>query len=249
MKPLLTLYLKELKEHRTFAALSLVVTICIQVVVFAKIDLPPGPGDMVLGFLAAISVGLPPLIAPFFLAHIYNAEWKGNTHYLTLSLPIPRWYIRLSKWGAVLSLSGFLYVIACGGLYILYLWIAGHLETKVYPIGFADFWVVAITWWVSISLLTLGLITAMEGLRSAIKRFRTVLAGGFLGICLLTFARLMDPASEALQFLGAYRYEIIGPGGLISLREIALSGHAFAAVYGLLMLALGLYLFNRFSEI
>jgi hypothetical protein len=245
MKPWLTLYLKDLREHRAAAALVLAVATGIQVVALARINLPPGPGDVGLAILAVVPVALPLLIAPFYLSHLYTSESKGNTHHLTFSLPVPRWWLGLSKWCAVLSLSAVLFVVACGVAYILYRWIAAHLGLD--PIGLVDFWVIAIARWLAISLLSLGLITAMEGLRSSVKRFRTLLAGGFLGICLFTFARLLSPATDLLRFLGTYRYEGTMQDSLV--HTLDLSVIAFPALYGLLMLVLGLYLYNRFSEI
>ena len=249
MKPLLTLYLKELRDNRIPTAVLLVVGACMQT--YAYVKLPHFPG--VNGFWLAIPAGLPLIISglavAFLLLHALNAEWRGNTHHLLLSLPVPKWWIVLIKCAATITLSGILFAASCAGAYALYLSIVTRPENNGNLIGFVDFWMIAFGWFFALALPLSGLITATWGLSHSVKRRRGYVAAASMVVAAYCLAKITGPGIRAFQFLGQFRYESVKPDGRVFVHAMELAWWAFPALLGVFLLAFGLYLFHRFVEI
>ena len=249
MKPLLTLYLKELKENRIPTAVLLVVGACMQIYAYTRLPLFPGISEFWLMIPAGLPLIISGLAVALLLLHVLNAEWRGNTHHLLLSLPMPKWTIGLVKCAASVTLSGALFVASCAGAYTIYLTIATRPENNANLIGFVDFWTIAFGWFFAFALPLSGLITATWGLSHSVKRRRGYVAAGSMVVAAYCLAKITGPGIRAFQFLGQFHYESVKPDGRTFVHAMELSWWAFPALLGVLLLAFGLYLFHRFVEI
>ena len=250
MKPLVALYLKELKENRTVPLLLLILIAAAQIYAFTQFD-PIGhtPRAVVMMALGFLPLAVPVLIGPFLLAHSFTSEWRSQTNHLAFSLPVPRWWLGVAKFTAVLTLQGLLYLVSCVGALALYLTIVGDATARNNVVPPLDLWLVGTMWFSALSLLFLGLITGMEGVRFSFKRRRGYAAAGILAVIAYAFAKLLSPAIKALSFLGTYRFDSVKPDGTVYGHALELSWVAFPALTGLLLLILGLYLLHRYVEI
>ncbi len=190
MKQFFALYVKELKANKTLFLFLLLLIVGINIYGFMDNDL-----DFPLSFLAAFILVLS---LPFLLAHAFNTEWKSETHYQMFALPIPQYTMILAKIAAVASkgIVGGIIVISC-----LYLWLMGTAagdirlsffgrEMKGVP-TFSNF-----TFWGGMTLMTymifiLGVVTGMEGVKFAVKRYRGLTAVAFFILAVFMYGRLL----------------------------------------------------------
>lgn len=250
MKPLIALYLKELRENRTMPLLLLILIVAAQIYAYARFDpTVHAPGTIVAMLLGFLPVGVPVLIAPFLLAHAFSSEWRSQTNHLAFSLPVPRWWLGLAKFAAVLTLETVLYLVACLGALALYLTILEDPTARHNVVPPLDLWMLSAMWFLGLSLLFLGLITGMEGFRFSFKRRRGYAAAGFLLVFAYVFGKVLEPGVKALGVLGQYRFDSVKPDGQVFFHAMELSWVAFPALSGLLLLLLGLYLLHRYVEI
>ena len=258
MKPLMALYLKELKDHRNLCFFLLIATVSLDFYAFFEID--GGFEDSasirnhVTQLIVLLCVSLPvfasTLIPPFMLARSFSSEWKAETYHLAFSLPIRKGWIAFSKWLAVLTIGVVLFTVSTLGGLLVYWKIAGAFaEVNYTKVSTLDFWFVGGGWYLSVLLLLLGIVSCLEGLKFSVKRWRRLVSAGFLVFCFYFLMRVMRPAIEALSFLGEYQIAFIDLDGAVSYQGVNLSWFAFPLLCGSLLLFLGLYLFDRYVEI
>ena len=103
-----TLYLKELKENRITFGFLILATLCAGL--YSLMATTEGRLN------PRIAVGLIPfltiVVLPFLLLHSFSQEFKGQTHYQLLALPVQRWAIALCKVAAFLSVGAVVAVLA-----------------------------------------------------------------------------------------------------------------------------------------
>src|SRR5690606_8269805 len=69
--------------------------------------------------LSLLPTGFLPLWVLWSALHLYRQEWRENTHYLLLSLPVPAWKITLPKLAALFTgIVGYT-ALLCGGVLVI----------------------------------------------------------------------------------------------------------------------------------
>mgnify|MGYP002725702221 CR=1 FL=1 len=253
-----TLYLKELKDHRGVFLFLVIVTLCLDLYALIQVYQIMGRTsfsalDVVFyPVLAILSYGAVFLL-PFILAHSFSTESKAGTHYLLFSLPVRRSAIVLCKFLAVLSVGVVLFVLTTGTLHLLYLKMRVLLDSNpglaggVATIRGTDMWLTLGNGYFSILLLFLGLVSAMEGLKFACKRFRGLVVMVFFIGSLFLFNLLRGPGMELLG-LASREGWMLGPE-LQAQREISLESVVYSALACVVLLGLGLWLFEKHAEV
>lgn len=250
MTPFLALYVKDLKENRTLVFVLMMLSTSLHFyfyLTYVPFERPEEWLVLLLCLPSAMAVIVPPLL----LAHSYASEWKGDTHYLALSLPVPKWSIGATKWSAMLTLAGVLFGISTLGMHFIYLSVLGSQKALAAMtwVPAADFWSFAASWYFSITCLLFGVIISMEGVRFAAKRYRNYVAGAFIVGFAYLLSKALNPVLEALAFLGEFRVESIKPDGQVFVQAFPIAFVVFPALGGLLLLLVGLYMLDRFVEI
>ena len=251
-----TLYIKELKDHRGVFLFLLIVTLCLDL--YASLQVVMGGASLPLlnltiyAGLALLSYGTVFLL-PFILAHSFSSELKAETHYLLLSLPVQRSAIVLCKFLAVLSVGVVLFVLSTATVHLLYLNFRGLvpigaiLGIGISTISGADLWVIMGNGYFSVLLLFLGMVSAMEGLKYAVKRFRGLVTTAFFIGGLYLFILLRGPGMELLD-LDRDQGQIVGSELQVQ-ADIGLQSVAFSALVCMVFLGLGMWLFENRAEV
>ena len=253
MKPLFVLYMKELKDNRNLFLFLLIATVSLDLYAFFEIDeklvTTRSPSAILIVLLFHLPLFTAILIPPFILAHSFSSEWKAETYHLMFSLPIHKGWIVFLKLIAILTIGFVLFMVSCLGFLLFFSKVTSFANSNSSMPSAFDFWFLAGGWYLSILLLLLGIVSCMEGLRFAVKRYRRLVSLGFLVTCFYFLGRIMKPATEALSFLGKYQIEIINQDGGVFYKSMSLSWLAFPILCGLLLLLLGIDLFDRYVEI
>jgi ABC-type transport system involved in multi-copper enzyme maturation permease subunit len=247
MNGLKALYIKELKDNRSIFLFVLIAALALHAYGYTRaIDgILPTP-YIALAFLPVVAI----FVLPFLLVHAFSQEFKGQTHFQLLSLPVSRAAIVIAKFLAVLSLGVLLYVLATGTMHLLYIKLMGLSVPGVHMFGIAgaDLWLVVGQWYFGILLLLMGIATAMSGLKLIVRRFQNfVMTIFFLG-SLYLYGHLLAHVSEPLNLLSSHNIEITtGVGGQ---QQVPLfqSGLLFTLLFSLLFVGLGIFLYERFAE-
>lgn len=249
-----TLYIKELKENRGVVLFLLAAALCLDgyalVVAFKNSKLVP---EMAL-------VGVPYLMAlvfPFLLVHSFTQEFRGQTHYLLLSLPVPRWGLVLSKYAAILTGSAALFLLATAFLHAVFLSLTSLAgsdpQVRVSHVSGADLWILMASGYFSITVLLLGVATLITGVRLMVRRFQGILSALCFGACMYVYGRLLEPVVSRLDFLGTYELTVVERLSMSGSEEIQhvqpeLQVLVYSCVMGLLFLGLGTWLIDRRVE-
>ena len=252
MKPFFALYVKELKANRTlflFLLLLIVGMIAHGLIRagdnldfeigkrFVNIDLP---WPIIAAFTLVLSL-------PFLLAHAFNAEWKSETHYQMFALPVPQYTMILAKIAAVASKG-----IVGGGIVIggLYFWVLADLpDVQVIAFDntevtvFLDFVFITGLALVTYMVFILGLVTGMEGVKFAVKRYRGLTAVVFFAIAVLLFFRFFKQMTMALDFLGQISITPTPSG------QIDLAPFVYTILMGVIFMIIGLVVYEKRAEI
>lgn len=215
MKQFFALYVKELKANKAIF-LFLIILIAGS---SAYVHLGPGgdnPEGMIeFAFLhnlrqAMVGILLPAftliLSLPFLLAHAFNAEWKGETHYQMFALPVSQYSVILAKIAAVASLG-----LVSGGIATVnvYFWVVKTMDSqhvavfRIDDIKITSLFDVALI--IGLSFVTyvvfiLGLVTAIEGVKYAVKRYRGLTAVVFFLISMYLYIRAADFGKMVFEF-------------------------------------------------
>jgi hypothetical protein len=252
MNPWLALYLKELRENQGTFLFLLVGTLALDVYGYVRgvSNGIPGPA-LALALLPYAAV----FILPFVLLHSFAQEFKGQTHYQLLALPVPRVAVVAAKYLAVLTAGVAVFVLATGAVHLLSL----DLENAVLTMGGeqqrhwpqitgAELWLgIGSIYFLSLFLLT-GIATAMAGLKLVVRRFQRVAMTAFLVFSLYLYGRVLVPA---LAFLGpAFERHVEitdGMGSVVRLPNL-MPVTLFTVLFSLLFVGLGILLFERYAE-
>ena len=225
------LYLKELKDARNATCILAVGTLVLQGWVLLSVE-----SQMIALFFSALPLWAIMFILPFLLASSFNVEWRGKTAYLLFALPIRAAIVCLCKFAAILSIGLLLFAVAGAGVYAV---VARAPEEGVSQIlGFFGVAPASVTGYAagflgSYALLSLGIVTAVEGARYTAARLRGLVTAASFVSCVIIY----------LTMAGDFVYGLLGslPTGPALM--------AYTVLAGLVFLLIGLFLFERFVEI
>ena len=226
------LYIKELKDNRSIFLFVLTAALALHAYGYTRaVDgMLPTP-YIALALLPVVAV----FVLPFLLIHAFSQEFKGQTHFQLLALPVSRGAIVIAKFLAVLSLGALLYLLATGTIHLLYVKLTGLSAPGVYMPGLAgsDLWLIVGQWYFGILLLLMGIATAMSGF--------------FLG-SLYLYGRLLARVFVPLNLLSSHNIEVTtGSGGLEQV-PLFLPSLLFTVLFSFLFVGLGILLYERFAE-
>lgn len=241
------LYIKELKDNRSIFLFVLTAALALHAYGYTRaVDgMLPTP-YIALALLPVVAV----FVLPFLLIHAFSQEFKGQTHFQLLALPVSRGAIVIAKFLAVLSLGALLYLLATGTIHLLYVKLTGLSAPGVYMPGLAgsDLWLIVGQWYFGILLLLMGIATAMSGLKLIVRRFQNfAMALFFLG-SLYLYGRLLARVFVPLNLLSSHNIEVTtGSGGLEQV-PLFLPSLLFTVLFSFLFVGLGILLYERFAE-
>jgi len=240
------LYIKELKDNRSIFLFVLVAALALHAYGYTRaVDgILPTP-YIALALLPVVAV----FVLPFLLVHTFSQEFKGQTHFQLLSLPVSRAAIVMAKFLAVLSLGALLCVLATGTMHLLYVKWVGRLSPGMFMAGLAggDLWMIAGQWYFGILLLLMGIATAMSGLKLIVRRFQNfAMAVFFLG-SLYLYIRLLAEIF-ALKILSSHNIEITTGFGGPQTVLLFLPSLLFTVLFSFFFVGLGIFLYERFAE-
>ena len=260
MKPLLALYLKELRDYRNLILILVVATVALNVYAHWEVDLDKlaelrGPPHQALALVLLILPGLPVLlftvIPAFVLAHSFSSEEQANNHYLLFSLPVPKYVVGVCKILAILTLGAGLFAVSTGAVSLLLWRILEHPDVvrDGFRVVMGNLWLYAGQVHLAVVVLLLGMVTGMEGLKFAVRRARrTITIGSFAVSCYL-YAKLMRPATGALDFLAGHEIPLMVGDEWVKSAPMPLPWVAYTVLAGVAFAALGLMLYEKYVEI
>lgn len=230
---LYALLLKELEEHKGFAALLLGGTLLLEA--YAVIRLPEHLGGL---FVAVLPFWGLLLLVPARFVQSSTLERRGQTHHLLHALPVPRWVPVACKVLALGAIGSAALGVALGSLLVIHGRMQGVLSMPGFPqvdgmsvVGFVGLGTAA-----GVGLL-LGAAVAFEGVRGSVRRYRWLGSAGFLvGAFLAFFLFLPDGLRLFIS------YPILGTG-------FGRSFFAYALTCGLISGLFGLVLVEHYSEV
>lgn len=253
-----TLYLKEMKENRTLFIFLLASTACLEIVALLSFDdgqVMPSP-HFLWSFLPYGWF----LILPFFLIHSFAQEFKGQTHYLLLSLPISRTQIFAAKAAVVVTISTLLFILSTAGLSTVFVELQTLAERVVdiqFSLSMVDLWVLTSMFYVSAMAVMLGIASGIVGLKLVVRRFPG-LAATMFAICVLYFYLSTLPDVLALPAVfGTYEASVLidstSPDMVLRMGhpETIVANYMFVVyslVVGLAAMGLGMWLFEKRAE-
>jgi len=272
------LYLKEMKEHRTLFVFLLAVTVVTSIISTTSVGwdsvtstvsttmdntIDAANYEWSPHMLWALVPYIIVFILPFMLTHSFAQEIKGQTHYLLLSLPASRVTVFLCKIATLVSVAVAIFVLATAATHILYLRLAdladmftGLSITRIAP---HHLWLLIGEIYFAMLFLLLGIASGIAGLRLVVRRFQGLMAALFVGGVIYFYVRLLSPAREIFAGLfGTYRIPLIedsGDSGFAIVRlgcgsdmpsgvDVAI----YTALFGMALIGLGVFLFDRRAE-
>ena len=254
MKPFFALYVKELKANKTLFLFLLLLIVGMSAYGliragdnldfeigkrFVNIDLP---WPIIAAFTLVLSL-------PFLLAHAFNAEWRSETHYQMFALPVSQYTVILTKIAAVASkgIVGGIIVIGC-----LSLWAAQKAalpnvkmlsDGKTEVTEFFDFaFLIGLTL-VTYMIFILGVVTGMEGVKFAVKRYRGLVAVAFFIIAVFLYGWLFSEGTEFFESSG--QISMSPPAEF----TIDLAPFVYTIFMGVIFMIIGLVVYEKRSEI
>ena len=211
---------------------------------FAKV----GP-RAILSYVPFILGGAACFIAPpFLLARSFSSEWKSDTHYQMFSLPVSKYVPSLAKYLVALSNGLLMFLVAAGIMFAV--GVEYGSKAGVPRVAYDDVLFLMILGFTVYLVLILGFVTAMEGVKFTVKRFRRLAAVGFwLGSMFLYFW-FYRQVVNVLGFLGDFEIWSVLDGQMVmAVSEVAWASFVYPALFGVLMLGVGLALFEKHVEI
>ena len=254
------LYFKELKENRTLIMFLLGLTVCLEAVAVYAIN-GNGPSASSAHSVWSLMPYGAAFLLPFLLLHSFSQETKGNTHFLLLSLPVPRRALFTAKLAAVLTPGVAVFALATVGLVIVF----GGLKEIAAEMGFmgdsrfggTDLAVLAGMLYSSVLAVTLGIASGISGLRLVLRRFQGLAAIAFSIFVLYMYFSFLGEALALPKVFGTYEVpplvEAISYGGVIdgdgtSGSEVNFMFVAYSVFTGLWSTAIGMWLFETRVE-
>lgn len=233
------LYVKELKENRNVFLLLLVATLVLDL--YSYVHFMSGA----LALVPFVSV----FIFPFVLLHSFAQEFKGQTHYQLLALPVPRAAVVMAKFLAVLTAGVVLFILAMGAVHLISLKYISLTGDRFTALQGSDLWLFAGQFYFTSLLLLMGIATAMAGLKLLVRRFQGLAMTAFLVASLYLYGRVLATLLEPLSRLFEPKLPFADPSGAIPYLHTAMLPVALLTVlFSLLFVGLGILLFERFAE-
>lgn len=231
MRKFIALYLKELKDARNVSCILAVGALVLQGWVLLSVET-----HVIALLFSSLPLCAVMFVLPFLLASSFNGEWRGNTTYLLFALPVRTAVVCLCKFTAILSIALLLFSIGGAGVYAV---VARAPEDDVSQIlvllGVTPASVAghAAGFLVSYAVLSLGVVTAVEGAKYTVVRLRGLVTAASFVLCVILY----------LTMAGYFVYCLQGvlPAGPALMSYTVLSG--------LVYLLIGLFLFEKFVEI
>lgn len=231
MRMFIALFVKEVKDVRGAFCAFAIGTLVLQGWVLLAVE------NQTIGiFLSWLPVWGVLFVSPFMLASSFKGEWRGNTNHLLFALPVRTGLTALCKCAAMLSFGLALIAIAGTGIYLV-----AQRETQsvlfqlmnqveVTPAGVFE---TAMGFIASCLVLSLGVVTAMEGVKFSAARLRGLAAAASLVISAFIYLTLAGDFMNAAQ------------GYLSSAAALMV----YTLLVGLVFLLIGMFLFEKFVEI
>ena len=264
MRPFFTLYVKELKANRVLFLFLLLLIAgmnaygliqleyflhILHIIVFTG-DIDPqvfqsnyfsyffGPMSMLAAFSLVLSL-------PFLLAHAFNTEWRSETHYQMFALPVSQYTVILAKIVAVASMG---IVGVGGGLMIgsFYLWIGlkvGFLDSTIKLLSVPRVALVIGLIFVTSMIFILGVVTGMEGVKFAVKRYRGLTAVAFFVLSIFLYGQFFQQGKKFFEFLG--QISMTSPIPF----TIDLAPFVYTILMGVIFMIIGLVVYEKRAEI
>ncbi len=259
MKPFFALYVKELKAHKILflfvllliAGLNAYGGMQIAYVRHLHDVIEPDNPPFILWpnfsyFWQMLAVFTLVFSLPFLLAHAFNSEWKSETHYQMFALPDSQYTVILAKIATITSVG-----IIGGGIVIcsLYFWMVtaaksidgvfvnGVLELMSFP----HFTLVTGLILVTYMIFIFGLVTGMEGVKFAVKRYRGLTVVAFFLVSVFLYGQLFQQGERAFEFLGQIS---MPPFGVVN---VALC--VYTILTGVIFMIIGLVMYEKRAEI
>ena len=231
MRMFIALYVKEARDVRgAFCALA-AGTLVLQGWVLLAVE------NQTIGlFLSWLPVWAVLFVSPFMLASSFRGEWRGNTNHLLFALPVRTGLTALCKCAAMLSFGLALFAIAGTGIFLVAqrepLSVVFQImnQIDVTPVGVFE---TAMGFMASCLVLSLGVVTTMEGVKYTAARLRGFAAAASLVLCAVIYLTLAGDFMDAAQ-------------GYLSAAAALM---AFTFLAGLVFLLIGTLLFEKFVEI
>lgn len=115
-KSFLNLYKKELKENMPLAVVYVILALAW--ILFLSTRHGRWDDELIFG-LSYIPLGLLPIYAMIQGFLSYRSEWKDDTIFAVLSLPVPGWYFTASKFLATMTYFTVLSLVMLGSIWLL----------------------------------------------------------------------------------------------------------------------------------
>ncbi len=249
MKQFFALYVKELKANKVLFLFLLLLIVGINVYGFFQVENfkfleiqketgrhiqilnVPWPGLAALIFVFSL---------PFLLAHAFNTEWKSETHYQMFALTVPQYTVILAKIAAVASkgiVGGIIVIIG------LSLWAEREAVRETGVTVFFDFAFVAGLVLVTYMIFIFGVVTGMEGVKFAVKRYRGLTAIVFFVLSTFLYGRLFQQGKEFFEFSGQISMTPPVPF------TIELAPFVYTILMGVIFMIIGLVVYEKRAEI
>ncbi len=258
MKQFFALYVKELKANRALFLFLLLLIVglnaygLIQVENFKFLEIKKETG----GHIQILNIPWPGLAAlifvfslPFLLAHAFNSEWKSETHYQMFALPVSQYIVILAKIAAVASKGIVGGVIVTIGLSLWAARKAALPNIKMLSVrgtevtAFFDFVLVVGLVLVTYMVFILGVVTGMEGMKFAVKRYRGLTAVVFFVLSTFLYGRLFQQGKEFFEFSG--QISMPAPAEF----TIDLAPFVYTILMGVIFMIIGLVVYEKRAEI
>jgi hypothetical protein len=245
------LYVKEWKDARyVFAFLMIAIgALGIYGWVYFEPDFSDVGPRAILSFIPFFLGGVACFVAPpFLLARSFSSEWKSDTHYQIFALPVPKFVPAFAKYLVALS-NGLLMFLVAGGI-MFGVGIEYGVKEGVPRVAYDDVLFLMILGFAVYLVLILGFVTAMEGVKFTVKRFQRLAAVGFWLVSMYFYVWFHGLAVGNLSFLGKFQIDSVMDGQvMMAVSSVAWAGFAYPVLVGLVLLVLGLGLFEKYVEI
>ena len=235
MNGLIRLYLKELREHRLLLGGTVGAIACLYAYVLFGVE-----GEASAFMLASFPISITTAALTFGLFSAFWGEWKGQTHYLLLALPISRAAIPLSKYLSVLTAGMIVYLMAV--LSILGLKVPLETSTQIlqqFQLDPKTLMIFFCTQWFAWLILLLGIVVGSVSIRYSVSRRPSLAIAGFLILTFFAYLYFLRPFAGLLgEDVGFFRLWLAHPAQI-----------AYTFLCGLLITIGGLVLFEKRAEI
>ncbi len=231
MRMTAALYIKELKDVRGVFCLLAIGTVVLQGWVLLTIET-----HAIALFFSSLPVWATLFVLPVLLASSFNGEWRANTNHLLFALPVRTGIVSLCKFGAILSAGLVLFGISGTGLYFIASrapWESVSAVLRFFGVTPTEAIGSTAGVFASFLLLSLGIVTAMEGAKYTVARHRGFTAALSFVSCVVVYLTL------AGYFVGA----------LQDFLPIGAALMAYTILAGLVFVLIGMFLFEKFVEI